>query len=227
MTHSTVDEQSLSLISAESILAVDFPAMKYGRGYDQRAVREFIEHIAGVVAALQQRLQDAEAEIEELQKKVEEARSGEEVLQAVSIISTAQRTADSVVAEANSYSTRVMSEAHAAYDDARRRGAELEHEAEQKVQRLTLSARLHQDELDKQTAYLRTLRDATRTQIQKFLEGMLFHVAEEYGRAHPIAAEAAEADRTHTGAREVPNGHLDDIPSVPHTNGNGLVSVGH
>ncbi|HEY5116968.1 MAG TPA: hypothetical protein VIJ00_15710, partial [Nakamurella sp.] len=46
---------------------------------------------------------------------------------------------------------------------------------------------------DAQTAYLRTLRDATRTQMEAFLEGLLDHVAEEYGRAHPIAAQAANA----------------------------------
>jgi hypothetical protein len=70
---------------------------------------------------------------------------------------------------------------------------------------------MHQDDLDRQTAYLRTLRDATRTQMQKFLEGMLFHVAEEYGRAHPVAAQAAEADRAHSGAAELPEGDIDDI----------------
>jgi hypothetical protein len=112
-------------------------------------------------------------------------------VQAVNIISAAQRTADSTVAEADSYSARVMAEARAAYEDARTRGAQLEQEAEERVRALSTAAQLHQEELDKQTAYLRTLRDATRTQMQKFLEGMLDHVAEEYGRAHPFAAAAS------------------------------------
>lgn len=182
-------------VPAESIAGMEFPASKYGRGYERRAVRDFLEQMAGVVVGLQHRVQAAEAEVGRLQQRVIEGPRGEEVIQAVSVISNAQRTADAIIAEANSYSSRVMSEAHETYDDARRRSAQLEQDAEQHVQEITLSTRVHQDELDKQTVYLRTLRDATRAQMQAFLEGMLFHVADEYGRAHPSAAQAAEADR--------------------------------
>jgi len=213
MTLSTPNQPSLAHASIESLVATEFPATKYGRGYDRRAVRDFIEEIAGVVGALRDRLQAAEAEIERLQKRVIEGPRGEEVIQAVSVISNAQRTADSIIAEANSYSARVMSEANAAYDDARRRGAELEQDAEETVRRLTLTSKVHQEELDKQTAYLRTLRDATRTQIQMFLEGMLFHVADEYGRAHPIAAQAAEKDRMDPAAREMFDAGIEGIGS--------------
>src|SRR5690349_19520929 len=103
MTQSKPAERSLTQVSAESIVGVEFPATKYGRGYDRRAVREFLEHIGGVVGALQQRLATAEAEVERLQKRVIEGPRGEEVIQAVSVISNAQRTADSIIAEANSY----------------------------------------------------------------------------------------------------------------------------
>ena len=39
--------------------------------------------------------------------------------------------------------------------------------------------------------------------MQKFLEGMLDHVAEEYGRAHPMAAGAAGAARVPAAGRSV------------------------
>jgi hypothetical protein len=138
---------------------------------------------------------------------------GEEVIQAVNIITAAQQTADSTVAQADSYSRRVMAEARAAYEDARRRGEQLELEAQQRVDDLALSATMHQEELDRQTAYLRTLRDATRTTMQKYLEGLLDHVAEEYGRAHPLAAGAASTSGSVTAA--------ESVDETVHVNGNG------
>ena len=132
---------------------------------------------------------------------------------AISVLTSAQQTADRTVAQADDYSARVMSEARDLFEDARRNSATLEQETEEKARHvyedalsraatleretkdklaeLTLSAKTAQQELDTQTAYLRTLRDASRTQIEAFLEGLLDHVAEEYGRAHPLAAEAA------------------------------------
>jgi hypothetical protein len=83
--------------------------------------------------------------------------------------------------------------ARGVYDDALGRATALEREAQDRVSQLTLTAATAQTELDSQTAYLRTLRDATRTQLEVFLEGLLDHVAGEYGRAHPMAAEAANS----------------------------------
>ena len=136
---------------------------------------------------------------------------------AISVLTSAQQTADRTVAEADGYSARVMSEARDLYEDARRNAAVLEQEAEDKaravyedassradaieretiakIEQLELTSMSAQKELDAQTAYLRTLRDATRTQMEAFLEGLLDRVAEEYGRAHPMAAAEA-ANRT-------------------------------
>jgi hypothetical protein len=49
--------------------------------------------------------------------------------------------------------------------------------------------------------------------MQKYLEGLLDHVAEEYGRAHPLAAGAASISGSVTAAESV------DEPA--HVNGNG------
>jgi len=81
--------------------------------------------------------------------------------------------------------------AKAVVDAARRRAEKLEQESQARVKELSAQAAAEQEELDAQTAYLSTLRDSTRIQMQKFLEGMLDHVLDEYGRAHPLAAEAA------------------------------------
>src|SRR5690349_17761643 len=112
MTIPTPDEQSPTKVTDHKIQETEFPAAKYGRGYERRAVREFVDEVADTIGALKQRLEAAEAEVARLQQRVIEGPRGEEVIQAVSVISNAQRTADSIIAEANSYSARVMSEAH-------------------------------------------------------------------------------------------------------------------
>jgi hypothetical protein len=145
------------------------------------------------------------------------------------------------VAQADDYSARVMSEARDLYENARRNAATLEQETEDKakgvyddalaraatlereaqdhVAQLTLTAATAQTELDSQTAYLRTLRDATRTQLEVFLEGLLDHVAGEYGRAHPMAAEAANAttpQRVRENNRLVShNGNSTETTAIP------------
>jgi DivIVA domain-containing protein len=212
MTHSESESELIPFdqLSARSIRGIEFQTSKFGRGYDKRTVNSFLDEIATVVENLQQQLLACDREIERLEQRVIEGPRGDQVIQAVNVISNAQRTADSTVAEADAYSARVMSEARAAYDDARRRAAQLEQEAEENVRRLSASAQMKQGELDKQTAYLRTLRDATRTQMQKFLEGMLDHLTEEYGRAHPVAAEAAGS------AKPVPGEEPDAGPTMDH-----------
>ena len=126
---------------------------------------------------------------------------------------TAQITADATVAQADEYSARVMTEARELYDDTRRHAAVLEQETQDKAKavyedallrveaferenaerlaQLTVDTDIAQREVDEQTAYLKTLRDAARTQLEIFLEGMLDHVTEAYGRANPAAANAA------------------------------------
>jgi hypothetical protein len=81
--------------------------------------------------------------------------------------------------------------AKALVESAQRRAEKLENESRARLQELSVQAAAEQKELDAQTAYLSTLRETTRIQMQKFLEGMLDHVLDEYGRAHPLAAEAA------------------------------------
>ena len=185
----------------------------FGRGYDPRDVDAFVARSAAVVDDLRGQLLALQAHAAQLQDRIERDSRSQEVVRAVSVLTSAQKTADKTVAEADEYSTRVMSEARDLYEDTRRNAATLEQETEakarhvwdealaraasleretvQKLAELTMSSVTAQAELDQQTAYLRTLRDATRTQMEVFLEGMLDRVAEEYGRAHPLAVAAA------------------------------------
>jgi hypothetical protein len=193
---------------------VPFAAAKaFGRGYEAHAVDEYVARCASTVDELQRRLQAAHTEIADLRARVERDSRSREVQQAISVLTTAQTTADNTIAEADAFSARVMAEAKKVYEDARhdaavleqetekkaravyedalRRTSALESEAERRIDELTVDANTARERLSGQTAYLRTLRDATRTQMEAFLEGMLNHLAEEYGRAHPAAAKAA------------------------------------
>jgi len=211
MTDSTSEAVTYERVSAEAIRTVTFHVSKYGgRGDDTYSVDAFLDDVAQTVDALERAVEASSAEIQRLERRVIEGPRGEEVVQAVNIISNAQRTADGIVAEADSYSTRVMASARELFEDATRRVAQIEEEAEENLRRLAVSAQIEQDELDRQTAYLRTLRDVSRTQMEKFLSSMLDHVASEYGRAHPIAAQAAAAQLAGRQATDEPG-----IPDSP------------
>lgn len=218
MTDSTSGLRNLDAVTGADLQTVTFANSKgFGRGYDQHEVDSFVVRCAQLVDRLRARMDEVaagyQAQIAELSERIERDSRSNEVAQAMSVLITAQQTADKTVGQADEYSAKVMAEARELYEDTRKNAATLEQETEDKarhvyeealsraeaiereandrVARVNLNSESVQAELDQQTAYLRTLRDTSRIQIQSFLEGLLDHVAEEYGRAHPIAAEAA------------------------------------
>lgn len=206
-------------LTGQDIHAVTFAGAK-GRnhGYDTDEVDAFLERCADGVERLHAALAAARVEITQLRDKIDRDSRSTEVEQAVSVLTTAQQTADQTVADADEYSRRVMSEAKDVYEDARRNAAVLEQEAEDKaravydealqrsvsinrenadyVALLEKDAATARQQLEQQTMYLRTLRDSTRTQMESFLEGLLDHLADEYGKADPAAAQAAAGGST-------------------------------
>jgi len=223
MTDSTSGLRNLDEVTGADLQTVTFATSKgFGRGYDQHEVDSFVVRCAQLVDRLRARMDQStaglQAQITELQERIDRDSRSNEVAQAMSVLITAQQTADKTVAQADEYSAKVMAEARELYEDTRKNAATLEQETEDKashvyeealsrseaiqreaadrVERMNLNSESVQAELDQQTAYLRTLRDTSRIQIQTFLEGLLDHVAEEYGRAHPIAAEAATTAAT-------------------------------
>ena len=192
MTADTDRNHQTASLTAEDLRRTTFPETR-GRslGYDHQAVEAFVERCAASVEQLSTRVREREQEIERLQRRVMEPDNQDRVLQSLSILTKAQQTADTTVANANAYSGRVMAEARSLYDDARRQAAELADEAHRQAEDAADAVAAEHGEVERQTVYLRTLRDVTRTQMEKFLIGLLDHVAEEYGRAHPEAAEAA------------------------------------
>ena len=220
MTDSTSGLRNLDEVTGADLQTVTFATSKgFGRGYDQHEVDSFVVRCAQLVDRLRARMDQTTAalqgQITELQERIDRDSRSNEVAQAMSVLITAQQTADKTVGQADEYSAKVMAEARELYEDTRKNAATLEQETEDKarhvyeealsradaiereatdrVARMNLDSETAQAELDQQTAYLRTLRDTSRVHIQSFLEGLLDHVADEYGKAHPIAAEAANA----------------------------------
>lgn len=223
MTEATTDLRDAATVTGADLQNVAFTSSKgFGRGYDQVEVDAFVARCADQIDRLRSELRDRDAtliglqvQIDTLQERIDRDSRSQEVANAISVLTTAQQTADKTVAQADDYSARVMGEARDLYEDARRNAATLEQETEakardvyevalgraealerettEKMAQLTLSATTAQKELESQTAYLKTLRDTTKTQMEAFLEGLLDHVTDAYGRAHPMAAEAASA----------------------------------
>lgn len=248
MTDPKVQSTGNGEVSADDIRAVKFNRV-IGRGYEQNEVDAFVDKCAAWIDWFNQQLSSARQQIAD--------GGGDQVQQAIQVLTNAQRTADTTVRQADQYSLRVMSEAKQLYEEARLRTASLEQEAEVRAKGLTEDAAVKADqlqrdsteqsdvllrtteqraaalerdareraeqlvkdaieqaaaldtqtqsrlqelgettavrqaELDKQTVYLRTLRDSSRIQMQTFLEGLLDHLSDEYGRADPAAAHAA------------------------------------
>ncbi len=223
MTDATANFPDADAVTGSDLKNVAFASSKgFGRGYDHVEVEAFVARCADLVDQLRGRLRDRDGtildlqvQVDSLQERVDRDSRSKEVANAISVLTNAQQTADKTVAQADDYSARVMSEARDLYEDARRNAATLEQETEakarhvyeealgraesleresnEKLAKLSLSAATAQQELESQTAYLRTLRDTTRTQMEAFLEGLLDHVTDAYGQAHPMAAEAASA----------------------------------
>ena len=74
-----------------------------------------------------------QSQIAELQERIDRDSRSNEVAQAISVLITAQQTADKTVAQADGYSAKVMAEARDLYEDTRKNAATLEQETEDKA----------------------------------------------------------------------------------------------
>jgi DivIVA domain-containing protein len=161
----------------------------FGRGYDETEVDAFVARCAAEMQRLTKRVEELEAQAGALAQQVP---TDEYIaMQSASILSVAQQTAETTMKNADAYSARVMAEARAMYDDARRKSTAMLDDAHRLATEAIDQATERHEEIERQTVYLRALRDSTQVQVQTFLSGLLDHVTNEYGRAIPAAAEAA------------------------------------
>ncbi len=162
----------------------------FGRGYDEDEVDAFIARCASELQRLTRRVDELEAQASTFAMK--EPRDGYIATQSATILSAAQQTAEATVKNADEYSARVMAEARTMYDDARRKSTKMLDDAYRVATEAIDQANQRHEEIERQTVYLRALRDSTKVQVETFLSGLLDHVMSEYGRAIPAAVEAVQ-----------------------------------
>ena len=162
----------------------------FGRGYDEAEVDAFIARCASELQRLTRRVDELEAQSSNFATKGPP--DGYIATQSATILSAAQQTADATVRNADEYSARVMAEARTIYDDARQKSTKMLDEAYRVATEAIDQANERHEVIERQTVYLRALRDSTKVQVETFLSGLLDHVTSEYGRALPAAAEAVQ-----------------------------------
>lgn len=208
------------------------PAGLFARGYDRVGTDELVTELTARIQECTTRLYTVERENRRLRAERSAEEHSERVSQvhdSIGVLSTAQRDADQVMAEADAYRERVAAESERLRTEARRAAEALladtqarARDIEQQARRTQEQARLTQDELERQTGYLRSVREAAGTQVLGFLNSMVDHLAAEFGAADPAAVPGgaapaagptpARADRA--AARLFP-----PLPAVPAAHG--------
>ena len=162
----------------------------FGPGYDEAEVDAFMARCASELQRLTRRVDELEAQASS--SALTGPTDGYIATQSATILSAAQQTAGTTVKNADEYSARVMAEARTMYDDARRKSTKMLEDAYRLATEAIDQANERHEEIERQTVYLRALRDSTKVQVETFLSGLLDHVTSEYGRALPAAVEAAQ-----------------------------------
>ena len=206
-------------MTAAAIRASQFTAAKgFGRGYDSAEVDRTIARCADAVEWLSTALIATQDTVAELQARLERESSDAVIEHAVNVLTTAQETADKILAHADEQRDRadgerrvVLAEAQDAAeklqraseyrakqvtDAAARRVAALE----QDLVRMTGAADIAQHEINREADRLQAALQASRTQLEDAIDGILHRVAEQYGRADPVAAQAAISRKDTTGS---------------------------
>jgi cell division septum initiation protein DivIVA len=196
----SVMSQDEHRLTPDVVQAVSFRAARLGRrGLDEEHVRAFCHQVEAELVLLLNERTALQEEVGRLRRRVlghpgddEGAGYGraDAHLQAVSILSRAQQTADQYVAEAQEYSRHLA-------EDARRRRDEILAEARTHADRVLEEAHREASaaarsamaapvtaspgdrrELEVELAYLRTFSDVYRTHLRAYLDALLRNVDE-------------------------------------------------
>lgn len=170
------------------------PAGLFTRGYDRAGTDELVAELLAQLQQRSARLSTVERENRRLRAERDAERHAERVHQvegSIGVLSSAQQDAERIMAEADAYRERAAAESERMRAEARHAADAVlaaAHARSQDVDRREQQARLTQEELLRQTQYLRSVREAAGTQVLRFLNGIVDHVAEEFGAALPAAA---------------------------------------
>jgi len=189
------DEQNR--LTPDYLQAVTFPLTRWGRhGYEEEPVRAFLAEVHAEMVRLINERASLWQEVQRLRRRILGKESGNDAIlfgkddahvHAVRILSSAQRTADRYVADAQAYSGRLTEEARARRDEimgqAQQHADMLLEEAGTRARAAAVAAMNH-DGLPPQTdqerraaaaelAYLRTFSDVYRKHLKIYTEDVL------------------------------------------------------
>jgi DivIVA domain-containing protein len=190
--------------TADDLRRVHFtPASMLHPGYTDREVDELVARAADQLARLTEENAQLQQQVRALQEQAEAAAARPSPSdQAVSILATAQKTADEYVAEAEDFSRQMTSEARAQYEEQLSQAREMAGAIIQAAQEARgviaassggtgMTDGLSPQELQDQVAYLKAFGQACRVQLRSYLEALLSDVETEWGRAHPAVVPPA------------------------------------
>ncbi|GAB7190947.1 cell wall synthesis protein Wag31 [Kineococcus sp. NUM-3379] len=195
-------------LSPADVQNVMFSRGAFRRGYDDHEVDSFLDRVEYELTRLIAEKAELRDHVQALEQQI--ATDGSTpaqppTAQAVRILSAAQQTADQYVADAESYSRRLASEAREQYEQIVEQAREqadalLQHTRQQAangavgpVGAIAGDARTT-EELQAQVVYLQAFAQACRTQLRSYLEALLTDVEAEWGRADPNALPPSRAN---------------------------------
>lgn len=188
--HETRDRQDVQAFTPDKVRNAEFSrAPLTRRGYHEDEVRIYLHRVADVVAASDAEKSRLRGEIQRMRDYFREHGVGAEPssglasqqqqathVEAINVMSRAQQSADTQVAQAEEYARRIVSEARGQYEQILQQAQREATEAAERA-RLSQQAAGHSDagereQLERHLAYLRTFAEVTQVQLKSVLEGL-------------------------------------------------------
>jgi cell division septum initiation protein DivIVA len=200
-----------------------FSSVRLGRrGVDEGEVRAFCERVAEELARSLTQRTALESEVRRLRERVLGREGGgpttqDAHVQAVNVLTMAQRTADQYVADAQEYSRELAEDAHLRHDEILREAQvrasvilDESHAAAQAAADLVQPAgdapvESGQRETDAELAYLRTFSQVCRTHLRAYLDSLTKSI-EEWEKVEEQGLAAARGATTRTPTDHTPPG---------------------
>jgi cell division septum initiation protein DivIVA len=215
------DEQQR--LTPDQVGAATFPLTRWGRhGYEDEAVRAFLADVHDEMVRLINERSSLWQEVQRLRRRILGQANGNDAIlfgkddahiHAVRILSSAQRTADRYVADAQAYSGRLTEEARARRDEimsqAQQHADMLLEEARSRARAAAVDA-IDSDGMPPQTeqerratqaelAYLRTFSEVYRQHLRIYTEDVLRTIEDWEGKERAAARELPPAGQQAPG----------------------------
>ena len=207
-----------SPLTPQEIREAPFPSSRLGRrGLDESEVRAFCDRVANEMTRTLTERTALESEVRRLRERVIGVRAqagpgaapDEAQVQAVNVLTMAQRTADRYVADAQDYSRELAQDAHLRHDEILReaqvRASMILEEAHASAQAAADRVPPAQDygdagagqrEAEAELAYLRTFSQVCRAHLRAYLESLTTSIEEwEKAEEKGLAARGVSVRR--------------------------------